>query len=52
MILSALKELDKNETRVSITPDSVKLFIKLGVEVLIEDGAGNLSGYQNKNYYR
>ena len=50
MILSTLKELDKNETRVSITPDSVKLFIKLGFEVFIEDGAGNLSGYQNKNY--
>ena len=50
MILSALKELDKDETRVSITPDSVKFFIKLGFEIFIEEGAGDLSGYENINY--
>ncbi len=50
MILSALKEIDQNETRVSITPESVKLFTRLGFEVIIEDGAGELSGYLNANY--
>ena len=50
MILSALKETDQNETRVSVTPDSVKLLTRLGFEIIIEDGAGVLSGYQNSDY--
>ena len=50
MILSALKELDSNETRVSITPDTIRFFSRLGFDVIIEDGAGISSGYQNKNY--
>ena len=50
MILSALKETDVNETRVSITPELVNLFSRLGFEVIIEEGAGDLSGYQNSNY--
>ena len=50
MILSALKENNTNETRVSITPESVKLFSRLGFEVLIEKGAGDLSGYQDSMY--
>ncbi len=50
MILSALKENNENETRVSVTPESVKLFSRLGFEVIIEKGAGELSGYQDSNY--
>ena len=50
MLLSAIKEDDKNETRVSISPESVKLFTRLGFEVIIQDGAGETSGYQNSNY--
>ncbi len=50
MILSALKETNENETRVSVTPESVKLFLRLGFEVIIEKGAGELSGYQDSNY--
>ena len=50
MLLSAIKENDNNETRVSISPESVKLFSRLGFEVLIENGAGETSGYQNSNY--
>ena len=50
MILSALKETDQNETRVSVTPDSVKLLTRLGFEIIIEDGAGVLSGYENSDY--
>tara|TARA_B100000575_G_scaffold270170_1_gene250445 strand:+ start:19 stop:1140 length:1122 start_codon:yes stop_codon:yes gene_type:complete len=50
MILSALKENKQIETRVSITPESVKLFSRLGFEVFIEEGAGELSGYKDSNY--
>ena len=50
MLLSAIKENDINETRVSISPESVKLFSRLGLEVIIENGAGEASGYQNSNY--
>ena len=50
MLLSAIKEIDNNETRVSISPESVKLFSRLGFDVIIENGAGEASGYQNSNY--
>ena len=50
MLLSAIKENDNNETRVSISPESVKLFSRLGFEIIIENGAGETSGYQNSNY--
>ena len=50
MQISALKENFNNENRVSLTPDTIKLFQRLGLEVLIEDGAGNNSGYPNDLY--
>ena len=50
MQISALKEHSSDENRVSLTPDSIKLFQRLGLEVLIEDGAGVESGYPNKQY--
>ncbi|MSO74684.1 MAG: NAD(P)(+) transhydrogenase (Re/Si-specific) subunit alpha, partial [Alphaproteobacteria bacterium] len=34
------KELRAGETRAAASPDSVKRFVALGVEVLIEAGAG------------
>jgi len=49
MLISALKEIN-NETRVSISPDSVKLFQKLGLNVLIEKDAGLKSGFTNQHY--
>ena len=50
MQIAALKENNKNENRVSITPDTVKLLQRLNLEVLIEDGAGFNSGYPNGLY--
>ena len=50
MQIAALKENNKNENRVSITPDTVKLLQRLNLEVLIEDGAGYNSGYPNELY--
>ena len=44
MQISALKENFNNENRVALTPDAVKLFQRLGLEVLIEDIAGINSG--------
>ena len=50
MQISALKENYSNENRVSLTPDSVKLFQRLNLEVILEDGAGLKSGYPNELY--
>ena len=50
MQISALKETSTDENRVALTPDAIKLFQRLGLDVLIEDGAGNNSGYPNKLY--
>ena len=50
MQIAALKENYPKESRVSLTPQSIKLFQRLNFEVLIEDGAGNNSGYLNESY--
>jgi len=50
MQISALKENFDNENRVALTPDAIKFFQRLGLEVLIEDFAGNNSGYPNELY--
>ena len=50
MILSVIKEKNLYETRVAITPDAVKLFQRLGLEVFIEQGAGIKSGYLDEQY--
>jgi len=50
MKISALKESNNIETRVSITPDSIKLFNRLNLDVLVEEGAGISSGYSDQQY--
>ena len=50
MQISIIKEENKNEQRVSSTPDVIKLLERLGAEVLIEKGAGELSGYDDESY--
>ena len=50
MQIAALKELSLNEKRVAISPDSIKNFQRLGLEVVIEEGAGLDSGYIDSNY--
>ena len=50
MQIAALKELSLNEKRVAISPDSIKNFQRLGLEVLIEEGAGFDSGYIDSHY--
>ena len=50
MQISIIKEEDSNEQRVASTPEVVKLLKRLGVEVLIEKSAGELSGYGDELY--
>ena len=49
MMIACLLETG-NETRVAITPNSVKQYIKIGFEVAIENNAGIASGFANKEY--
>ena len=41
MKLAVLKERSENESRVAATPDTVKRLTALGVEVVVETGAGD-----------
>lgn len=50
MQISIIKEENKNEQRVASTPNIIKLLERLGAEVLIEEGAGDLSGYSDEFY--
>lgn len=49
MQISIIKE-GKNEQRVASTPDTIKLLERFDAEVLIEKGAGELSGYGDELY--
>ncbi|MFB4165820.1 alanine dehydrogenase [Alteribacillus sp. JSM 102045] len=50
MIIGVPKEIKNNENRVAITPAGVESFVKAGHDVLIEDKAGNGSGFSNEEY--
>ena len=45
-----VKELKEGETRVAITPDVVAMLQADGLNVLIESGAGNMSGFSDEDY--
>lgn len=47
-----VKELKEDETRVSITPDVVAMLSSNGLSVLIESGAGLLSGFCDEDYIK
>ena len=49
MIIAAMHE-PHDETRVAITPNAVKQYVKLGFEVLCEHNAGLLSGFSDDDY--
>jgi len=50
MKIGVLKETQKGENRVSISPKIAKQFIDDGFEVLIEEDAGNKSSYKDSDY--
>ncbi len=51
MKIGILKETNKGEKRVSISPKITKQLIDKGFEVIVEEGAGSESSYKN-SYYR
>jgi len=50
MIIGILKEIKKEENRVSMTPDGVELMKSNGHTVLVEKGAGIHSGFEDSLY--
>ena len=50
MTIGILKETQKGEKRVSISPKIAKALIDSGFNVVVEDGAGKSSKYENSNY--
>ena len=50
MKIAIAKEIDAAEPRVAATPDTVKKFKALGVDIAIESGAGIKSGWLDADY--
>ena len=50
MIIGVPKEIADGERRVALVPDGVKALKSLGVDVLIETGAGVESGFTDQSY--
>jgi len=50
MKIASLKERHPNETRVAITPDIVKLFVRSKFDVCIETKAGLTAGFSDEDY--
>ena len=50
MKIAVAKEIDPSEPRVAASPDTVKKFKALGVEVAIEPGAGIKSGLPDSEF--
>ena len=50
MQISILKEISSREKRLAASPESVNLLRRLGADVLIEKGAGVLSGFFDESF--
>jgi len=50
MKIGILKETQKGEKRVAITPNIAKQLIENGFEVIVEENAGSSSSYNNSDY--
>ena len=50
MIIGTVKEIKNNESRVGLTPSSVREYISHGHEVLVEKSAGVNSGFSDEMY--
>src|SRR4051794_13696467 len=50
VIIGAVKESRRGETRVAVTPASVKQLLALGYEVVVDPGAGALSSFTDRAY--
>ena len=49
MKIGVPKEILPGETRVAVSPDSVKKFTSLGVEMLIQSGAGEAASMSDES---
>lgn len=50
MIIGCVKEIKKYEFRVGLTPNAASEYVRLGHQVLIEQGAGLGSGFTDEQY--
>ena len=50
MIIGVPKEIADGERRVGLVPEGVKALKKLGVDLLIETGAGLEAGFDDQSY--
>lgn len=50
MKIAIPKERREHEKRVAASPDTVKKFVGLGAEVIVETGAGDTSSFSDQNY--
>lgn len=50
MTIGVLKEIEKSEKRVSISPKIAKFLIDQGFKIIVEDGAGESSKFSNTDY--
>lgn len=50
MIIGILKEIKEHENRVSMTPAGVEILVGHGHTVLVEQGAGRSSGFEDATY--
>jgi NAD(P) transhydrogenase subunit alpha len=50
MKIGVLKETQKGDNRVAISPNIAKLLLEKGFEVLVEEDAGNSSYFKNSDY--
>lgn len=50
MTIAIPKETRPNEKRVAMTPANVQVFTRMGIEVLVQQGAGDASGYLDTEY--
>ncbi len=50
MIIGTVKEIKNNESRVGLTPSSVREYTHHGHQVLVEENAGINSGFSNEQY--
>lgn len=52
MIIGTLREENKDDDRISITPETCAKLVKKGFEVIIEKNAGNSSNYIDEQYVK
>ena len=50
MKIGVLKETQKGENRVAISPNIAKLLVEKGFEILVEEDAGMASSFKNSDY--